>query len=53
MSACRYEGKHRYDVVYGPIALQWRTQPYEIEPGSNQLGFHTDQAARLLRLIDP
>ena len=38
-----------YDVVYGPVALQWGPGEYEIKPGLDQISFHGHRAQAVLR----
>ena len=42
------EAEHtsRYDVTYGPVAIAWLQ--LKIKPDSDQIGFHTARAQRLL-----
>lgn len=39
-----------YDVVYGPVALNWFTSAFKIKQDSDQISFHTTAAQRALNL---
>jgi hypothetical protein len=38
-----------YDVVYGPVAVRWGPDEYEIHPEMDQISFHGTSARELLR----
>ena len=39
-----------YDVVYGPVAANWRFRPYTCYQGYDQISFHTSAGWNLLTL---
>lgn len=39
-----------YDVVYGPVADNWRFRPYTCHVGYDQISFHTSVSWKMLHL---